>query len=261
MTAVLKALLVAGTTAWVSTIAFAQSPASPDWTAVQRETLEHFQALVRFDTQDPPGGEQKAADYLQQVLSREGIPVEVFTLDKGRPNIVARLKGSGRKRPLLIMGHTDTVNVDPAKWTHPPFGAVVADGYVYGRGTLDDKDNVVASLMTMLVLKRLNVTLDRDVIFLAEAGEEGTHARRHPVHGQRALPGDRSRVLPRGDRQRHARGRPGALRDGADGREAAAGDRTDGPRPGRPWLGAADDQRDRACVDGRRHGREHGARR
>ena len=174
MTAVLKALLVAGATAWVSTIAFAQSPASPDWTAVQRETLEHFQALVRVDTQDPPGGEQKAADYLQQVLSREGIPVEVFTLDKGRPNIVARLKGSGRKRPLLIMGHTDTVNVDPAKWTHPPFGAVVADGYVYGRGTLDDKDNVVASLMTLLVLKRLNVTLDRDVIFLAEAGEEGT---------------------------------------------------------------------------------------
>ena len=173
MKADLKRLLVAATAAGVSTIAFAQ-PASPDWAAVQRETLEHFQALVRIDTQDPPGGEQKAADYLQQVLSREGIPVQVFTLDKGRPNIVARLKGSGRKRPLLIMGHTDTVNVDPAKWTHPPFGAVVADGYVYGRGTLDDKDNVVASLMTLLVLKRLNVALDRDVIFLAEAGEEGT---------------------------------------------------------------------------------------
>ncbi len=248
MTAVLKALLVAGTTAWVSTIAFAQSPAPPDWTAVQRETLEHFQALVRFDTQDPPGGEQKAADYLQQVLSREGIPVEVFTLDKGRPNVVARLKGSGRKRPLLIMGHTDTVNVDPAKWTHPPFGAVVADGYVYGRGTLDDKDNVVASLMTMLVLKRLNVPLDRDVIFLAEAGEEGTTRVGIQFMVNEHFAGDRSRVLPRGDRQRDARRRPGALRDRADGREAAAGDRTDGPRSGRPWLGAADDQRDRACC-------------
>ena len=100
MTAVFKGLLVAGTAAWWSTIAFAQSPPSPDWTALQRETLEHFQALVRFDTQDPPGREQEAADYLQQVLSREGIPVQVFTLDKGRPNIVARLKGTGRKRPL-----------------------------------------------------------------------------------------------------------------------------------------------------------------
>ncbi len=127
--------------ALLSTVAAAQTPRDPDWALLQKETLAHFQALIRFDTQDPPGREQEAADYLQKVLTNEGIPVEVFTLDKGRPNIVARLKGSGRKRPLLIMGHTDTVNIDPAKWTHPPFGAVVADGYVYGRGTIDDKDN------------------------------------------------------------------------------------------------------------------------
>jgi acetylornithine deacetylase/succinyl-diaminopimelate desuccinylase-like protein len=87
---------------------------------------------------------------------------------------VARLKGNGRKRPLLLMAHTDVVNVDPAKWTHPPFSATRDGGYVYGRGTTDDKDNVAAGLMTMLLLKRLNVPLDRDVIFLAEAGEEGT---------------------------------------------------------------------------------------
>jgi acetylornithine deacetylase/succinyl-diaminopimelate desuccinylase-like protein len=72
------------------------------------------------------------------------------------------------------MGHTDTVNVDPKKWTHPPFGAVRDGGYVYGRGTVDDKDNVVAALMVMLTMKRTNMPLDRDVIFLAEAGEEGT---------------------------------------------------------------------------------------
>ena len=173
-TMLIKGLRAAGIAAVMSITAAAQQPAAPDWKALQRETLEHFQALVRFDTQDPPGREQEAADYLHQVLTREGIAVEVFTLDQGRPNIVARLKGSGRKRPLLIMGHTDTVNIDPAKWTHPPFGAVVADGYVYGRGTLDDKDNVVASLMTMLVLKRTGLALDRDVIFLAEAGEEGS---------------------------------------------------------------------------------------
>ena len=169
-----KGLRAAGIAVAISMAASAQEPAGPDWKALQRETLEHFQALVRFDTQDPPGREQEAADYLRQVLTREGIPVEVFTLEQGRPNIVARLKGSGRKRPLLIMGHTDTVNIDPAKWTHPPFGAVVADGYIYGRGTLDDKDNVVASLMTMLALKRAGMPLDRDVIFLAEAGEEGS---------------------------------------------------------------------------------------
>jgi acetylornithine deacetylase/succinyl-diaminopimelate desuccinylase-like protein len=174
VSAMCKGFIAAVTAAAISTAVSAQPPAGPDWKALQRETLDHFQALVRFDTQDPPGREQEAADYLRQVLAREGVPVEVFTLDQGRPNIVARLKGSGRKRPLLMMGHTDTVNIDPTKWTHPPFGAVVADGYVYGRGTLDDKDNVVASLMTMLALKRQAVPLDRDVIFLAEAGEEGS---------------------------------------------------------------------------------------
>ncbi len=87
---------------------------------------------------------------------------------------MARLKGTGRRRPLLLMAHTDVVNVDPKKWTHPPFSATRAGGYVYGRGTVDDKDNVVAALMAMLTLKRMNVPLDRDVIFLAEAGEEGT---------------------------------------------------------------------------------------
>jgi acetylornithine deacetylase/succinyl-diaminopimelate desuccinylase-like protein len=152
----------------------AQTPSSPDWRAVEEETMRHFQALVRLDTTDPPGGEKPAADYLIQVLQKEGIPVETFALEPNRPNVVARLKGSGGKRPLLLMAHTDTVNVDAAKWTHPPFSAAREGGYVYGRGTVDDKDNVTAALMAMLLLKRLNVALDRDVIFLAEAGEEGT---------------------------------------------------------------------------------------
>ena len=146
----------------------------PAWPAVEAETMRHFQALVRVDTSDPPGNEKPAADYLRQVLEKEGIPVQTFTLEPNRPNIVARLKGNGSKRPLLLMGHTDVVNVDASKWTHPPFSATRADGYVYGRGTVDDKDNVVASLMTLVLLKRLNVPLDRDVIFLAEAGEEGS---------------------------------------------------------------------------------------
>jgi acetylornithine deacetylase/succinyl-diaminopimelate desuccinylase-like protein len=152
----------------------AQRAQEPDWTAVEEETLRHFQAIVRMDTTDPPGGEKPVADYLKTVLENEGIPVQVFALEPHRPNLVARLKGSGRKRPLLLMGHTDTVNVDAKKWSHPPFSADRDGGYIYGRGTVDDKDNVVGALMTMLLLKRQNVPLDRDVIFLAEAGEEGS---------------------------------------------------------------------------------------
>ena len=153
--------------------ATAQTPQSSDASKLDEETLRHFQALVRMDTSDPPGNEQPAAEYLKKVLEADGIPTEILALEPRRPNVVARLKGSGRERPLLIMGHSDVVNVDPKKWTHPPFSATREGGYIYGRGTVDDKDNLVAGLMVMLMLKRQNLPLDRDVIFLAESGEEG----------------------------------------------------------------------------------------
>lgn len=149
------------------------APAPLDWNALDTETLKHFTAIVRMDTSDPPGNERPVADYLVQVLKAEGIETQVFALEPHRPNVVARIKGNGKKRPLLIMAHTDTVNVDPKKWKHPPFSAHREGGHIYGRGTVDDKDNVAAGLMTMLLLKRSQVALDRDVIFLAEAGEEG----------------------------------------------------------------------------------------
>ena len=157
---------------WIAGYAHTQIN-EPDWEAVEEETLEHFRALLRFDTSDPPGRELPAAEYLRDVLEAEGISVEMLSVDPERPNVVARLKGDGSQEPLLIMAHTDVVNVDPEKWTFPPFSATVDGGYVYGRGAVDDKDNLAAGLMVMLELKRQNVPLSRDVIFLAESGEEG----------------------------------------------------------------------------------------
>ena len=168
----MRAILL--TFALLSTTLLAQTPAQPDWAKLDEETLRHYLAIIRMDTTDPPGGEKPVVDYLKQVLEAEGIAVQIFALEPHRPNLVARIKGSGRQRPLLLMGHSDTVNVDPKKWTHPPFAGVRDGGYIYGRGTVDDKDNVIAHVMTMLMLKRLNVKLDRDVILLIEAGEEGT---------------------------------------------------------------------------------------
>jgi acetylornithine deacetylase/succinyl-diaminopimelate desuccinylase-like protein len=162
---------------WLALLACFATPAAlaaaPDWPAIEAETLRHFQALVQINSTDPPGSEQAMADYLVNALKAEAIDVRTFALEDHRPNVVARLRGNGSKKPLLIMAHTDTVNIDPAKWSHPPFSAAREAGYVYGRGTVDDKDNVTAALMTLLTLKRLEVPLDRDVIFLAESGEEG----------------------------------------------------------------------------------------
>ena len=153
----------------------ARAQAPIDWKAVEAETLRHFQALVRIDTSNPPGNETRAVEYVKQVLDREGIPYRVFAGDANRANIVVRIRGNGKKKPILVMGHTDVVTVDPKKWIdHGPFSADLAGGYVYGRGTIDDKDNLVASLMLVLMLKRSNAALDRDVIFLAESGEEGS---------------------------------------------------------------------------------------
>jgi acetylornithine deacetylase/succinyl-diaminopimelate desuccinylase-like protein len=145
-----------------------------DWKKLAPEILDHYSSLIRIDTSNPPGNETKAATYLKQVLEKEGIPAKIYAMEPARGNVVARLKGNGSKRPLLIMGHTDVVGVQRDKWTVDPFSAIRKDGYIYGRGSIDDKDKVTACLMVMLLLKRMNVPLDRDVIFLAEAGEEGT---------------------------------------------------------------------------------------
>lgn len=148
--------------------------AEPDWAKVNDETLKHFQSLLRIDTQNPPGNETKAVEYIKAVLDAEGIPSTVFALEQDRANLVVRLKGSGRKKPLLIMAHTDVVRVDEKKWKHPPFAAVREGGHIYGRGAVDDKDNVTAAVMTLILLKRHNVALDRDVIVLIESGEEAS---------------------------------------------------------------------------------------
>jgi acetylornithine deacetylase/succinyl-diaminopimelate desuccinylase-like protein len=141
-----------------------------DWDKEKAEILQHYRALVQINS--VYGNETKVAEYLKKVLDSEGIPSKAFALDSSRANLVARLKGNGTKRPLLLLAHTDVVGVDKEKWPVDPFGAVLKDGYVWGRGTSDDKDKLVAMLMTMILMKRSGAVLDRDLIFLAESGEE-----------------------------------------------------------------------------------------
>lgn len=152
-----------------------QTPrAMPDFATTRDEAVGLLQELIRIDTSNPPGNETRAADVIKRRLDTEGIASQLYTRDAGRGSLVARLKGNGTRRPILLMAHTDVVGVEREKWSVDPFAGVIKDGHVWGRGAIDDKDTVAAALVTFLTLHRLKVPLDRDVIFLAEAGEEGT---------------------------------------------------------------------------------------
>ncbi len=150
------------------------SQASPDFARNRDEVVKNLQGLIRIDTSNPPGNETKAVEFIKAILDKEGISSEIFASDKNRANLVARIKGNGKRRPLLLMGHTDVVGVEREKWTVDPFGGVIKDGYLYGRGSGDDKDNAAVTLQILLMLHRQKTPLDRDVIALWESGEEGT---------------------------------------------------------------------------------------
>ena len=166
-------MFVGGCVLATATVSLAQSKRfTLNAEQAQAEAVHFLADLVQIDTQDPPGDESRVAHYLEGVLRSEGIESELLEPVPGRASIVARLKGSGKKRPLLIMGHEDVVPVDRSHWTVDPFRGNERDGVLYGRGASDDKAMVAANLEVLLQLKRMKVPLDRDVIFLAEASEE-----------------------------------------------------------------------------------------
>lgn len=144
----------------------------PNWDIAGNEVVERLRDLLRLDTRNPPGNETRAAEYLRDVLQQEEIDCTIVGPSPDRGTLIARLKGDGSAAPLLLMSHTDVVAVEPEKWTHDPFAADIADGFLYGRGALDMKNMVAMELMTMLLLKRSGLPLKRDVIFMAAADEE-----------------------------------------------------------------------------------------
>ena len=144
----------------------------PDWPAARQEALDTLVDLVKLDTSQPEGNEIRAAKYLKAKLDAEGIASAIVEAKPGRASLIARVKGNGSKRPLLLLGHLDVVAVERSEWSFDPFGGVVEDGILYARGSGDDKGVVAGSFQTLLMLHRLQVPLARDVIFLGVADEE-----------------------------------------------------------------------------------------
>jgi acetylornithine deacetylase/succinyl-diaminopimelate desuccinylase-like protein len=131
--------------------------------------LGHY---VRIDTTNPPGQERRAADFLRDVLAREGIESQIIESAPGRANLIARLRGQGRGGAVVLMHHMDVVPASAAEWSVPPLSGAVRDGELWGRGSLDNKGGGVLALVTMLLAKRLATPLERDLVFLAVADEE-----------------------------------------------------------------------------------------
>ena len=139
---------------------------------VEDEVTRLLCDLIRFDTTNPPGNETVAAEYLARVLGEEGFDCEVLESAPGRGSVVTRLKGSGAGPSLLLLSHLDVVAADPREWSVPPFGGMVRDGFVWGRGALDMKSLTALEVVVLTLLKRRGVRLRGDVVLAATADEE-----------------------------------------------------------------------------------------
>ncbi len=146
--------------------------AADDNRPLGERTRQYLTDLVRLDTSNPPGNETRVADYLKQVAESHGIASKSLGSDPRRLNFVARIKGAGKGKPLLLMAHSDVVPADRAQWSADPFSAENRNGVIYGRGTVDGKSLLAAELAVMIEIKRRNIKLNRDLILLSECDEE-----------------------------------------------------------------------------------------
>jgi acetylornithine deacetylase/succinyl-diaminopimelate desuccinylase-like protein len=136
-------------------------------------TAALLQELIRVDTSNPPGHEGQIDDLMAAKLRPLGFEIIVVpTPVAGKSHLIARLRGDGSRRPVLLASHADVVGVEKEKWTLDPFGANVKDGRIYGRGAIDFKGGIAVFARAVMQLAENKVPLARDVIFVVEADEE-----------------------------------------------------------------------------------------
>ncbi|MCX6644490.1 MAG: M20/M25/M40 family metallo-hydrolase, partial [Candidatus Bathyarchaeota archaeon] len=139
---------------------------------VEQEITHFLSDLIRINTTNPPGNETQAANYIAQYLAKEGFKTEIIEPAPGRGNVITRLKGTGEKPSLLLLSHLDVVAANPNEWTIDPFGGIIKDDYVYGRGAIDMKSMTAIEVLVMKLLKKNNAKLKGDVVLAATADEE-----------------------------------------------------------------------------------------
>lgn len=170
----MRPLIVVTSVALLASVMAVVTNAAPksDPTAYEDMAVDLLRRYLQVDTTNPPGNELKAALFYKEILEREGIPVVVDEFAPGRANLLATLKGTGAKRPLVLANHMDVVPADPSRWSVPPFSGIVKDGSLYGRGAEDMKTEGILQLLAVIRAKREGTPLARDILFLATADEE-----------------------------------------------------------------------------------------
>lgn len=140
--------------------------------SMKERLVEIFREFLRIDTSNPPGREEQAAFFLSDLLRPHLDHVEVIPSAEGRANLIAKIKGRSQARPIVLLAHLDTVPADERDWTVPPFSAEVRDGFIYGRGAIDMKSQVICTALSLVELVREGVVAENPILFLATADEE-----------------------------------------------------------------------------------------
>jgi acetylornithine deacetylase/succinyl-diaminopimelate desuccinylase-like protein len=132
---------------------------------VDRPTADLLRELIRLDSSNPPGQTMKLAELLAAKFRPLGFEITIVpTPDAGKAHFIARLKGDGTKKPVLLAAHGDVVGVEREKWSVDPFGGVIKDGYVWGRGAIDFKGGIAVFAQAVLQLAKSHAPLHRDII-------------------------------------------------------------------------------------------------
>jgi acetylornithine deacetylase/succinyl-diaminopimelate desuccinylase-like protein len=147
-------------------------PGEADHATLRDRPAELLQRLIRFETVNPPGAERECVGWIEGLLRDAGLDTRVIASDDERPNLVARLPGSGAAPPLLLQGHVDVVPVSGQDWSRPPFAAEEADGFIWGRGTLDMKGGVAMMVAALLRAKEQGLEPRGDVLLCVVSDEE-----------------------------------------------------------------------------------------
>jgi acetylornithine deacetylase/succinyl-diaminopimelate desuccinylase-like protein len=151
--------------------------------------VELLQNLIRFDTSNPPGNEKECIKYLNEIFANAGFETQILAKDPNRPNLITRLKGQGKASPLLLYGHIDVVPVQNQEWKYSPFEAQIAEGYLWGRGTLDMKGGVAMMVSAMLKAKTDGLTPSGDIICAIVSDEEagGVYGAKYLIENHSSL--------------------------------------------------------------------------